>query len=389
MVFELGFSFVILQMASHERAHLTFSADGTIAGDLIAHARLASVLQKAVRWYAIAALFFVGIALPVGFLFFNTYRHAGPPISFSLPWCMVVFAATLTFLLDPVLSFLEGCGYVARVATLRFVQAISGSLLAWAALLAHHGLFAPALMILGQGVTALIWLSGKRVLLISLFTHCSGGNHIQWRTEVWPFQWRIAVSWICGYFMLQFFTPVLFAYRGPAEAAQMGMSISIAGALTAVCISWVNTKAAPFGNMIARRQYAELDRTFFSALRQSLCVCICGIVAIWAGVMYLNAIGSPYAKRVLGPGSFGILLLATAVNHIWFSEAIYLRAHKQEKFLVISVSTAVLIALSTFMFGRRMGASGILAGYLAVSTVVGLVFGSMIFLRYRRVWHLN
>ena len=41
-VFELGFSFVILQVAAHERAHLEFHPDGTITGSQIAHFRLAS-----------------------------------------------------------------------------------------------------------------------------------------------------------------------------------------------------------------------------------------------------------------------------------------------------------------------------------------------------------
>ena len=55
-VFELGFSFVILQIAAHERAHLHFQADGTITGNLPAHYRLASALQRAVRWYTSASL---------------------------------------------------------------------------------------------------------------------------------------------------------------------------------------------------------------------------------------------------------------------------------------------------------------------------------------------
>jgi hypothetical protein len=50
IVFELGFSYVILQMASHERVHLTISPDYKVSGDAVAHARLASVLQRAVRW---------------------------------------------------------------------------------------------------------------------------------------------------------------------------------------------------------------------------------------------------------------------------------------------------------------------------------------------------
>ena len=67
MVFELGFSFVILQMASHERAQLSISADYEITGDATAHARLASVIQKSVRWYSVAAVLVAATLVPVGF----------------------------------------------------------------------------------------------------------------------------------------------------------------------------------------------------------------------------------------------------------------------------------------------------------------------------------
>src|ERR1700684_1583487 len=60
IVFELGFSFVILQMASHERAELSISSDYEISGAPIAHARLASVVQKSVRWYSLAAVVMAG-----------------------------------------------------------------------------------------------------------------------------------------------------------------------------------------------------------------------------------------------------------------------------------------------------------------------------------------
>src|SRR5580692_5350773 len=56
IVFELGFSFVILQMASHERVYLTISSNLDISGDPVAHRRLASVFQKSVHWYSCAAL---------------------------------------------------------------------------------------------------------------------------------------------------------------------------------------------------------------------------------------------------------------------------------------------------------------------------------------------
>src|ERR1700730_1246249 len=132
IVFELGFSYVILQMASHERAHLTISAANKISGDPIAHDRLASVLQKTVRWYSGAALFLVISLAFAGSHFFSAHQQSAHPVDWRLPWYFAAVAASLTFQLDPIISFMEGCGYVARIARLRFAQAVTGSLLAWA-----------------------------------------------------------------------------------------------------------------------------------------------------------------------------------------------------------------------------------------------------------------
>src|SRR5438045_5292213 len=76
IVFELGFSFVILQLASHERSRLCISHDYEITGDPIAHARLASVLQKSVRWYSVAAVLVAATLITSGSYFFATHKHA-------------------------------------------------------------------------------------------------------------------------------------------------------------------------------------------------------------------------------------------------------------------------------------------------------------------------
>jgi O-antigen/teichoic acid export membrane protein len=387
IVFELGFSFVIQQMASHERALLDISPDGLITGVEKAHARLASVLQKTVRWYTVAAvMLFLGL-LSAGMYFFSTHSHPSYPVSWHLPWVLVSFAASLTFQIDPIFAFLEGCGYVPEVARTRFWQAFTGTFLAWASLVTHHGLFAPAMVILGQAVTGSACLWVHRYLLLGLWKHPAGIHRIEWFTEVWPFQWRIAVSWISGYFIFQLFNPVLFAYWGPVAAGQMGMSLSIGTAIMGIGIAWISTKSAPFGALVARKQYAELDRLFFRALRQSFIVCVSGCLAVFAVTIYLYADGLPFARRLLNPWQFSLLLLAIAVNHIVFAEAIYLRAHKQEKFLMVSVITAFLVALSTYCLGRAYGATGMMLGYLVVKTFVGLGLGTWTFGKYRRVWH--
>jgi len=388
IVFELGFSVVILQMASHEVAHLAISPDGQVSGDSIAHDRLASVLQKTVRWYtSLGAMLFCALLI-AGLHFFSTGHANGDGVSWRGPWIADVIAATCTFLVDPLLSFMEGCGYVANVARVRVIYVVVGSAMAWATLATRHGLYAPAATIGGYALVGTFWLFfSKRHLLLPLLRRDSHQNRINWMNEVWPFQWRIAVSWLSGYFIFQLYNPILFKYRGPVEAGQMGMSLNLANALTSVAISWINTKAAPFGAMIARKEYGRLDQLFFRSAKQAFGISILLAAGIWVFDVLLMWRHAPLAHRVIQPLPLAILLTFTCLNVPIFAEATYLRAHKQEKFLLTSVVSATLIGLSTYFLGRSYGALGIVIGTLLICVFASLPLGTYTFFKYRRLWH--
>jgi hypothetical protein len=302
---------------------------------------------------------------------------------------VLVGAATITFQIDPVFSFIEGCGSVAQVARMRLSQAIVASLLAWTALILHHGLFAPAMLIAGQVAMGIIFLltAPRRKMIKHLLTYKVQEHFVGWRTEIWPFQWRIAVSWLCGYFIFQLFTPVLFAYQGPVAAGQMGMSLSIAAAIGAVAMAWINTKASPFGTLVARGEIEKLDRLFFRTLWQSTTLLVCGAAAF---LVVLIAAGSHFPKlasRVLPGWAFALLLLTTIMNHIVFSEALYLRAHKQEPFLIQAVTVAIMLGCATWLLGKYIGVDAVTVGYFFIGGLFGIASGTYIFLTKRREWH--
>ncbi len=389
IVFELGFSVVILQMASHEAVHLTLYPDGRVEGPATHAARLASTLGKALRWYTTAASLLLLVLLPAGEHFFATHAVTSRSIvHWRGPWIVAAIATTFTFLLDPVFSFLEGCGYVPQVARARLAQAVTGSALGWTALALHHGLFAPGLIIGGQALAGIAFLLTRRGLLLTLLRlPVTASEHISWRADIWPFQWRMAISWVCGYFTFQLFTPVLFARWGPVEAGRMGMSLNIAGAISAVAIAWMNTKAAPFGRLIALRRFRELDHRFRLALAQSASVNLFGVLCVLAGALTLAHLGQPLAGRLLAPLPLAMLLAGSVGNNVVSAEAMYLRAHKQEKFMLNSIVGALYTVPMVWLLGRDYGSAGIAAGYLLGTVVIGLGFGTYTFQKYRRLWH--
>jgi len=392
IVFELGFSIVILQTASHEAAHLTIAESGSITGPTAAHSRLASVLQKSVRWYSVAAVLMAVIVLPIGMRFFAIQARTasiGHPVPWIFPWVLLIFATCCTFQIDPTFSFLEGLGFVSQIARVRLAQAILGTVLGWIALVLHHGLFAPGLIILGQAIVGGCFVYSKRRLLFPLLRREPREHRIHWTTEIWPFQWRIAVSWLCGYFIFQLFNPILFHYRGAVEAGQMGMSTSICATLSSFSIAWMSTKASPFGQMIARREYQRLDQVFFRALFQSTSVAILCSILVLAAVVGLRAHHVLFALRLLPPAPLALLLSATILNIVVFAEALYLRAHKQEKFMMNSILGALVIAPTAVIFGRIYGAFGITLCYFLSSLFIGLGYGTFTFTKWRKIWHTN
>jgi hypothetical protein len=180
---------------------------------------------------------------------------------------------------------------------------------------------------------------------------------------------------------------VLFAYQGAVVAGQMGMSLSIATALNTLAMAWVNTKAPMFGLLIARSEFAALDRLFFRSLRQATIVAVLLAWGVWVSFSLMRYLHIPLGARVLTPLALGLLFIAAVVNVVVFALAVYLRAHKKEPFLWISVLTGVLTGLSTYLFGRYLGATAMAAGYLAVALVVGLGGGTQVFITKRRDWH--
>jgi len=387
ILFELGMSYVVMQFASHEMANLRWSNEGVIEGDAQAKTRLRSLLMLVTKWYGVIAALIIVVILPIGWVFFSV-NHPQSSVDWQIAWLWLVLASAINIVFLPILAMLEGCGHIAEIARLRMYQNIFGSLVAWTFLLSGGGLLAMPAMSTGLVLVVLIWLwRTKRRFLENLFSHKVGSAvGINWKAEIWPFQWKIGLSWLSGYFIFQLFTPVLFAYHGAKEAGKMGVSFSIASALMTIAMAWMNTQAPKFGTLISRKDYKNLDKVFALALTRSLTVMLILGIALSALNYFAHAESIKYSNRILEPLPFTFLIVATILNYVTYAQSAYLRAHKEEPFLRVSLISAGLIAVLTLILGKEYGSLGIMSGYLVVCSTVGFGWGSIIFFAKRHEW---
>ncbi len=383
---ELGLGTVIIQFTSHEWSRLGFDEHGGIVGNPEALSRLSSLAQAAFRWYTLAAALAALMLGLGGWTFFSRQPQVG--IDWLGPWLALSILTGFRLFLVPIWSLLEGCNQVAQAYTYRLIQNVLSSLALWSALLLGARLWTgpvTSAVALAWGIFFLSWR--YRPFIRSLLAPARGPR-VRWRADIWPLQWRIALTWLSGYFVFSLFTPVLFYFRGSVVAGQAGMTWSLVNALSAIAFLFVSTKVPRFGMLIARHAYGALDRLFLRSTLSSVVVASLGASVFGAGVYGLYAVDHPLAMRILPFAPTAMLLLAMVLNQIAFAMGAYLRAHKREPYLVILVVRAVVATVTTLLLGSRFGATGVAAGFLAVNGLT-LIPASIIFYRCRAEWHAH
>jgi O-antigen/teichoic acid export membrane protein len=382
---ELGFFLVIINVASHEWASLGLDSTGRIVGEPQALSRLVSLGRLIFKWYAVAsAIFVVGVGT-IGCVFFAQSSHPG--IQWQAPWLVLVALTGLLLWVLPFNSLLEGCNQVAAINQFRLKQAMLGNLVLWLTLALGGGLWVPVVSAGVRLLYDLYLLLVRYRRFFQPFFEPPTGACIHWRTEIWPMQWRLALMGMVNYFAYSLFTPVMFQYHGAAAAGQMGMTLQILSVVQGVALAWVYPKVPRFGILIANKDYAALDRFWLRVSLVSLFVVSGGSVFVWLLVYGLNILQVPLQERLLEPLPIGLFLLATILMQIIQCQAAYLRAHKQEPFVVSGVVSSLAIGLLVWGLGSRFGPIGAAAAYLLVIAVLTVPWDTIIWFRCRTQWH--
>jgi O-antigen/teichoic acid export membrane protein len=386
--FELGLNTIIVQFVAHEKAHLEWKDGGVLEGERYNLSRLSSLLHFFSKWFLIiSGCVFVVLSI-IGFIFFSKYNNNQHNYNWIIPWLILVLGTSSSLMISPYLAFLEGLGKVKEIAKARMAQQITGTLASIALLVSNFGLYVTGVTDL-LTITCLLYflLNSKYLKMFKGLWREKGEWKIDYLKEVFPFQWKIALSWISGYFIFQLFNPVTFATQGAVAAGQMGMTLSALGGVAAIAMSWNNTKIPLFSNLISRKEYKELDRIFFKTTLQSLLIIGLGLVTLIGLVYFLQSNNYPLGKRFLPLMPIIYLSITTFINQFVFSAAVYLRCHKAEPLLVYSVVIAVIYGSAMLLFSNLYGVTGLSLSNCLVTVLFSMPWVAYIFNKKRVEWH--
>ncbi|UPZ16068.1 polysaccharide biosynthesis protein [Flavobacterium humidisoli] len=390
--FELGLSGIITQFVAHENSNLIWQNKTSFTGSVESSSRLSSLLRFTLKWFAvIAILLFFGLVI-AGYVFFNKFGKENINVDWQIPWLILSITTSLSLMVSPLLAYFEGLGRVKEVAKIRFLQQLIQLLLL-------IGLFSYGFKLYSSPIAATlaflivpIWIifSSKIKMLKFIWTKVDKWT-VNYRSEIFPFQWKIALSWISGYFIFQLFNPVLFATEGAIVAGQMGMTLTILNSIFSLAFSWISTKIPVFSSLIAQKEYGKLDELFNRTLLQSTLLNILALTTLFAIIFVLRYFeikigGKNLSERFLPYLPMLFMMIPILLNHAISSWATYMRCHKKEPMLVPSLVIGILCCISTLTLGNYFGVIGLTSGYM-ILTVIAFIWTYSIFISKKKEWH--
>ncbi|XHR28013.1 MAG: lipopolysaccharide biosynthesis protein [Chthoniobacteraceae bacterium] len=353
---EMGFSQNILQFASHEYSKLRINSNSQLEGDPEALSRLSSLARLSFKYYACAAILFLIFIGGGGHIFFATSPNHG--VAWQISWWIIALCAALSLMINPAWSLLDGCNQVAIISQFRFWQSLAGFASNAIALVCGFGIFVPAFNSAVILLVSLVYLAIRwKPFFLQLLNKPTHGT-ISWRHEIWPFQWRIAVSWMSGYFIFDIVNPIAFRYCGAVDAGRFGMSLQFAKMITNVGMAWIYTKAPRFGILVASKDWKGLDALWRHSATLATSMSALGLGLFLAAIPTVGAfipkIPQRFAPLEVTAWIAGGMLVQTVIGAM----ALELRAHKREPYMWLSVGNAVLSIALIYPMTRQWGITG-------------------------------
>lgn len=390
--FELGLTGIMTQFVAHEVSHLTLVNEGIYEGDVKYKSRLASLVHFCVKWYGVLAILTSTFLMIVGYLYFSHYGNENKGINWQAPWFLICLSTGINIFQSPFISIFMGLGKVKEMSKIGFWQQILVPITIWTGLACGMKLFVVGI---GSILSLLIWLfyvwKTDLVNMVLTLWRTNINDRVSYTKEIFPYQWRIALSWVSGYFIFQLFNPFLFATEGAVVAGQMGMTLQALNAISALSFSWFSTKIPLFSKLIALKDYVQLDIIYKKTHYQLISVCIFLLsfffIIIWVlNISQLKVGNNVFADRFLPYVPMLLMMISILLSQFVSSWANYLRCHKKEPFLAFSIVSGIACCLSTIIFGKLYGLYGITIGFLIIKILM-LPWGYWVYKTKKEEWH--
>lgn len=365
---ELGFNTMITQFVSHEYALLKFE-NGIIDGPRYNIDRMFGLIKYALKFYAIV----LPVAVIVMWVFGCIVLIKEKQLWIIVAWFVYSALGAVNLLLSLAQYIYQGLDKVEDIQKNILLGSVSMALCTWILLILGFKIWALVIgNLIGLIAMPIFLLIKTRKFWMQLFQHKTS-NIFNWFKEIGRLQGRYAVSFMGGLFIASFITPIVMYFKGPLIAGKVGMTLAIVGSLLNMSTAWGMVNIPQFNMLVAQHNRELLDKLFKKIQRQSSLVYLIGGFFLVMLLIFIFPL-LHWNERLLPLSNFFILLITGLPSVRSSNMALYLRAHKEEPYMWLSVINGVmttgLVIISLYFFNS---VSMVISGYAFIQVIIAYV----------------
>jgi len=376
---ELGFTLIISQFVSHEYAKLELR-NNALQGSQFDLDRIVSLIRYALKFYSLVVpSAAIGLAV-FGFIYFNKESA-----NILTAWLLYSIVGGLNLFVTLLYSIYRGLDRVAVIQRNLFISTIILTFVNW------------LLLYLGFQIWSLA-ISGLVGIIISIFLlyRISGSFWLQifkhqiihkfkWFKEIIVLQSKYAITFASGYMIFYLYVPTVYKFQGQIAAGQLGMTLALIQALQGFSSAWLTSRGPQINILVANNDRVKLYRLILRSTIISCTIFIIGASAIILFIYFLSFY-EKYSIRFLSLPVLVLILLYQFVPTMLSSISTYLRAHKKEPHLALSIVISILVVGSLFIILPHYGLFGLMISINIIFWLISIPWILWLFYKYKRIY---
>lgn len=381
--FELGLSVCLMNISSHEWTNLEFKNNMLVGNDFNA-GRLSDLLKKTLIIMFFATSLYLLIIGFGGFYFISTDEAN---VEWVLPWVFSVIFTSLMIYFIPILSILEGTGNIESVSKLRFFEAFFSSSISALFIFFGFGLWAIAIQVFIRLICQIYFIFFIHKKFIQAILKSKNDNLINWTSEVFPLQSKLAVHAVVAYCSMSIIVPLIFYYFGSEKAGSFGMTMQIIGTIGALGIIWIQVCSPTMAKLVAQKKFDELLQYSKKITFSSLTIIFIVSFLVSFTLKIVDIYFFKISDRFVSYDLFNLLLLTLLCSQTIQIQSAYMRAFKLDKSLLLNIITSSIFVLSILYFSYLKIFNALIYS-IVIFRIVYLIFLSFIIYKNNNKWKL-
>jgi hypothetical protein len=319
-------------------------------------------------------VFFGGFGGVFYLILFNDYEKF---ISLTY-WMILIFSASFLMRIAYRFFLIESEGYVANSYHARTLILLVATVAAWVLILFGFILESLIAFYIVQSLLSNLFLRAKFPIQSASSHDVVENNHC---IELKVLKRGIGLSYLAGYMSYNAIIPIVFAMLSAKVAGQLGFSLALFSSITLLSSSFVSAKNHAFATKISSNDFLELNSLFRRQMTFTFSLAVFLLMVIFTFIFLMSQFGFSVVDRLLSLELCFLIGLSAVTSSIIYAQALYVRAHKVEPFVRVSIIVG-FISVGLIFLGSLVNINWVVFMYSASIIFISFPLTSSIFLKF-------